>query len=138
MSFITSSLLVSDWLINSKCHITALFVFVDISTDGYYVAVKAPKVWYLIFNDHLKYHKVNNLRYLTKNNTKYQKMPILHQISAHSRTCGSDAITFVESMSSSEVILTVCHNLGLIGFSLPKMGEGVYTILVHTCENFLL
>ena len=49
-------------------------------------------------------------------------MPILHHISANSHTCGSDAIAFVESMSSLEVTLTVCHNLGLLGFRLPKIG----------------
>ena len=27
-------------------------------------------------------------------------------------------------MSSLEVTLTVCHNLGLLGFCLPKYGEG--------------
>ena len=52
-------------------------------------------------------------------------MPILHHISANSHTCGSDAITFVGSMSSLEVILTACHNLGMLGFRLPKIGGGV-------------
>ena len=51
-------------------------------------------------------------------------MPILHHISANSHTCGSDAVTFAGSMSSSEVTLTVCHNLGLLRFSHPKNGEG--------------
>ena len=51
-------------------------------------------------------------------------MPILHHISANRHTCGSDAITFVGSMSSLEVTLTVCHNLGLLGFCLPKIGGG--------------
>ena len=32
--------------------------FVDISTDGYYVAVNASNVRYLTFNEHLKYHKL--------------------------------------------------------------------------------
>ena len=55
--------------------------------------------------------------------TKYpKKMPILHQINANSHTCEADAITFVGCMSSLEVTLTVCHNLGLFGFSLPKIG----------------
>ena len=49
-------------------------------------------------------------------------MPILHPISANSHTCGSDAITFVVSMDSLEETLTVCHNLGLLGFCLPKIG----------------
>ena len=49
-------------------------------------------------------------------------MPILHPKSANSHTCGSDAITFVESVSSLEVTLTVDHNLGLLGFYLPKIG----------------
>ena len=52
-------------------------------------------------------------------------MPIWHHISAHSHTCGSDAITFVGSMSSLEVSLTVCHNLGLLRFSPPKIGGDV-------------
>ena len=51
-------------------------------------------------------------------------MPILLQIRANSHTCGSDTITFVGSMSSLELTLTVCHNLGLLGFCLPKMGGG--------------
>ena len=49
-------------------------------------------------------------------------MPILHHLSANSHTCGSDAITFVGSLSSLEVALTVGHNLGLLGFCLPKIG----------------
>ena len=74
MSFITSSLLVSDQekglghCLHSKCHITALFAFVDITRDGYYVAINTSNVWYLTFNDHLMYHKINNLRNLTMNN----------------------------------------------------------------------
>ena len=55
---------------------------------------------------------------------KYPKMPFLHHISANSHTCGSDAITFVGSMSSLDVALTVCHSLGLLGFCLPKIGGG--------------
>ena len=51
-------------------------------------------------------------------------MPILHHISANRHTCGSDAITFVGSMSSLEITLTVCHNLGLLGFCLPEIGGG--------------
>ena len=51
-------------------------------------------------------------------------MPILHHISDNSHTCGSDALTFVGSMGSLEVTLTVCHNLGLLGFCLPKIGGG--------------
>ena len=67
----------SDWLIkkmilvhclHSKFQITAIFTFVDISTDGYYVALNALNVGYLTFNGHLKYHKINNLRNLTINN----------------------------------------------------------------------
>ena len=52
-------------------------------------------------------------------------MPILHHISANRHTRGSDAITFVGSMDSLEVTLTVCHNLGLLGFCLLKIGGGV-------------
>ena len=51
-------------------------------------------------------------------------MPILHHISANSHTFGYDAIMFVGSMSSLEVTLTVCHNLGLLGLCLPKIGGG--------------
>ena len=50
-------------------------------------------------------------------------MPILHQISANSHACGYDAIMFVGSMSGLEVTLTVCHNLELLGFCLPKIGD---------------
>ena len=70
-------LLVSDWLVNqendlgsclhSKCQITATFTFIDISADGYYVALNASNVRYLNLNDHLKYNKINNLRNLTIN-----------------------------------------------------------------------
>ena len=51
-------------------------------------------------------------------------MPILQHISANSYACGSDAITSAGSMSSLEVTLTMCHNLGLLGFCLPKIGGG--------------
>ena len=44
-----------------------MFIFVDISTDGYYVATNASNIRYLNFNGHLKYHKINNLRNLTIN-----------------------------------------------------------------------
>ena len=116
------------WLVNQesdlghclhrKCQITAIFYFVDISTDGYYVAVNSSNVRYLTFNNHLKYHKINNLRNLTINN-KYRKMTILHHITANSQTCGSDAITFVGSISSLEVTLTVCYCFVLLRYSLP-------------------
>ena len=49
-------------------------------------------------------------------------MPNLHHISANSHNGGSDAITFVVSMSPLEVNLNVCNNLWLLKFSLPKMG----------------
>ena len=62
-------------------------------------------------------------------------MPRLDHTSANSQTCGPDVITFVESMSSLEVTLTVCHNLGLLGFCLPKIG-GLYRFSVPTCKNF--
>ena len=62
-------------------------------------------------------------------------MPILHHISANSHPCGSDAITFVGSMSSLEATLTVCHNLGLFGFAFPK-SEGVDKFSVPTCKIF--
>ena len=44
-----------------------MLAFVDKSTDGYYVALNASNIRYLTFDDHLKYHKVNNLRNLTIN-----------------------------------------------------------------------
>ena len=44
-------------------------------------------------------------------------------MSANSHTCGSDAITLIVSMSSLEVTLTMCQNLGLLRFSLPKIGD---------------
>ena len=46
----------------------AIFNFIDIGTDGYYVALNASNVRYLTFNGHLKYHKINKLRNLTINN----------------------------------------------------------------------
>ena len=89
-------------------------------------------VRYLTFNEHLKYHKIK----IKQKMTKYQKVPILHHIRANGHTCGSDAITFVESMSSIEVTLTMCHNLGLLRFCLPKLGGGGYKISVPTCKSF--
>ena len=62
-------------------------------------------------------------------------MPILLHISANSHACGYDAIMFVGSMSGLAVTLTVYHNLGLLGFCLPKIG-GVYRFSVPTCKNF--
>ena len=41
--------------------------FFDISMDDYYVALDASNVRCFTFNDHLKYHKINNLRNLTIN-----------------------------------------------------------------------
>ena len=49
-------------------------------------------------------------------------MAILQHMNDNSHTCVSDAITFVGFMSSLELTLTVCHNLGLLKFGLPKMG----------------
>ena len=56
--------------------------------------------------------------------TKYRKMSVLHHISTYSHTCGSDAITFIGSTSSLEVTRTLCYDLGLLGFSIPKIGGG--------------
>ena len=68
--------------------------------------------------------------------TKYRKMPFLHHISANSHTCGSDAITLIEYMSSLEITLTVCQNLGLLRFSFPKI-EGCCTkIRSQLVKNF--
>ena len=63
------------WLVNQendlgqylhkKCQITAIFTFIDIITDGYYVALSASNVRYLTFIGHLNYQKRNNLRNLT-------------------------------------------------------------------------
>ena len=39
-------------------------------------------------------------------------------------------------MSSSEVTLTVRYNLGLLRFTIRKMGGAVDIILVPTCKNF--
>ena len=64
-------------------------------------------------------------------------MPILHHISANSPTCGSDAITFFGSMSSLEVTITVCHNLG-VALVLPSKnrGGGGCTDLRYQLKNF--
>ena len=43
-----------DNCLHSKCQITAISTFVDINTDGYYVALNASNVRCLTFNDHLK------------------------------------------------------------------------------------
>ena len=47
-------------------------------------------------------------------------MFILHHVSANSQFCGSDAISFVESTIILEVTLSVCHDFGLLRFSLFK------------------
>ena len=60
-------------------------------------------------------------------------MPILHHISAISHTCGSEAITFFGSMGNLEITLTVCHNLGLLRFSLSKIGM-IYEFSVPTFQ----
>ena len=65
-------------------------------------------------------------------------MPFLHHISANSHTCGSDAITFVGSMSSLEVTLSVCHNLRLLGFWLPKIGGGCTDFRSQLVKTFSL
>ena len=36
-------------------------------TDGYYVAINATNSRYLTSNEHIKHHKINNLRFLTIN-----------------------------------------------------------------------
>ena len=53
--------------LHSKCQITAMFAFVDISTDYCYVALNASNERYLTFNGHLKNHKMSNLGILTIN-----------------------------------------------------------------------
>ena len=45
-----------------------MFTYLDISADGYYVALDATNVRYLTFNKHLRDHRINNLRILTINN----------------------------------------------------------------------
>ena len=67
--------------------------------------------------------------------SKYQKMPVLHHISANSHTRGSDAKSFGGSMKSLEVTLTECHNQGLLSFSFQKIG-GNYKFSVPICKHF--
>ena len=67
--------------------------------------------------------------------TKYRKMQILNHISDNSHTCGSNALTFVGSMSSLEVTLTECLNIGCSGFPFQKSG-GVQEISVPTFKDF--
>ena len=43
--------------LHSKCQITALNTFIDISMNGYYVALNTSNVQFLTLNCHLKYHK---------------------------------------------------------------------------------
>ena len=59
----------------------------------------------------------------------------MHHISANSHTCGYDEIVFVESMSSLEVTLTLCLNLGFLSFFLPKIG-GCTKIRSQLVKNF--
>ena len=118
--------------LHNKCQITAKYTFIDISTDSFYVALNASNA---TFNEHLKCYKNKQPKKYTKNLTKYRKTPILHQLGANSHTCWSDSITFVGSISSLEVTLTACHNLGLLKFSLAKMG-GVHKISVPIFKSF--
>ena len=78
----------------------------------------------------LNYHKLYNLRNLPLSN-KISKVLSLHLISANSDTCGSDARIFVASTIRLEVALTVCCNLGIHKFKLPKIGGGS-----EVCRNF--
>ena len=77
---------------------------------------------------------------LTKFNsiTKYRKMPIFHYLSANSHTCGSDAISFVRSMSSLEVTLIERQTLGLLGFCLQKIGGGCTHFRSQLVKIFIL
>ena len=75
----------------------------------------------MIFNDHLRTHKMNKLGSLTIKG-KTSKKSILHHIRAISHTRGTDARTFVGSIKSLVVTQTVCYNLEFLRFSLPKMG----------------
>ena len=67
--------------------------------------------------------------------SKYWKIPILNHISDNSHTRGSDALTFVGSVSSLEVTLTECHNLVCSGFPFQKSG-GVQQFPVPTFKDF--
>ena len=59
--------------------------------------------------------------------TKYRKMPSFYHLSANSHTCWSDVRTVVGclegALESFETTQTVCYNLELLWFSLPKNGE---------------
>ena len=60
-----------------------------------------------------------------KINKKFQgikKMPSLYHISGSRHTCGYDAITFVGLMDSLGVTLTLYYILGLLKYSVPKIG----------------
>ena len=92
----------------------------DISADGYYVALNASNVWHLVINEHLKYHKINNQINLTKND-KFSEISILHHISAVSPSCWYDAITLFVSLDSLKATLTLCSNLELLRFSVSKL-----------------
>ena len=51
-------------------------------------------------------------------------MPLLRHIRANSHTCGYDAITFVESMNSLEVTLSVYYSLGFLWSPFSNSGGG--------------
>ena len=89
-----------------------------------YVALKALMEGYLTFIEQQKSNKINILKNLTKNN-KISKKLILHQLSANSHTCAYDAIAYIgslENLENLEVTLNLCSNLGLLRFSLLKIG----------------
>ena len=73
---------------------------------------------YLTFIEQLKSNEINILKNLTENN-KLSKTLILHQLSAKSHTCASGSL---ESLENLEVTLNLCYNLGLLRFSLLKIG----------------
>ena len=56
-------------------------------------------------------------------------MHFLHHISAKNHSCEIGAIKLVGSMSNLDFTLIVCYNLGLLNFSLPKIGGA-------GCEKF--
>ena len=56
-----------DHCLFSKCQISAIFVFLDINTDGLYVALNTSNEQYLTVNDHPNYLRKNNLEISTMN-----------------------------------------------------------------------
>ena len=92
-----------QYLINSKCKITAKLAFVDISKADGHVIINSSVLLHSIMNKHQMDQRTNNSGKLT---IKNHEMHFLHNIIANGHTFGFDAVMFIVSINSLEVTLT--------------------------------